>query len=710
MADKKITQFTADTAPAKEDILVTAKSPFGAASNRKVSIQSLFTDSNTVFYNAADSTKTMDFSLAGITTGTKRTLTMADADVDLGNVASAASAANNGYLSSTDWSDFDSKEAGLGDPAADGHVLSSTTAGVRSWVDKQDPLTINALTESTSSVLTITDASVVGAAPTITVAQSSGTTDGYLSSTDWSTFNNKQDALTTNALTEATSDILTITDTAAIGAAPTIQVKKATALQSGYLDSADFSTFNGKQDALTFGIADTNSVVVNDISVTAGEYARWTATGLEGRSAAEVKTDLSLDNVENTALTTWAGSTSITTLGTIATGTWNGTAIDDTYISSATDWNNKEDGLGNPSADGQVLSSTIAGVRSWVDMSAVTSSFSDNDFELFNEVDNTKKAVFDTSNVATSATRTITVPDSDVDLGDIAGKEDGLGNPVTDGHVLSSTALGARSWVAKQDELTFGIADTNSVVVDDAAVATGEYARWTANGIEGRSAADVKSDLSLDNVENTALTTWAGSTNITTLGTIATGTWNGTAIADAYIASSGTWDAKEDGLGNPASNGQVLASQTDGTRSWTDLPTVPTKATGADLDTGTDDDKFATAKALTDSNLTNKKIALNSQADAYTLALSDAGKMVIVTNADAKTLTVPKNSVAAFEVGTKIAVMQGGAGLVTIAPVDGDVTLKSFESALSLAGENAGCVLIKIDTDTWLVEGNLITS
>lgn len=39
-----------------------------------------------------------------------------------------------------------------------------------------------------------------------------------------------------------------------------------------------------------------------------------------------------------------------------------------------------------------------------------------------------------------------------------------------------------------------------------------------------------KSDVGLANVENTALSTWAGSTNITTLGTIATGTWNATAI------------------------------------------------------------------------------------------------------------------------------------------------------------------------------------
>ena len=41
----------------------------------------------------------------------------------------------------------------------------------------------------------------------------------------------------------------------------------------------------------------------------------------------------------------------------------------------------------------------------------------------------------------------------------------------------------------------------------------------------------VKGDVGLGNVENTALSTWAGSTNITTLGTIATGTWSGTTIA-----------------------------------------------------------------------------------------------------------------------------------------------------------------------------------
>ncbi len=39
-----------------------------------------------------------------------------------------------------------------------------------------------------------------------------------------------------------------------------------------------------------------------------------------------------------------------------------------------------------------------------------------------------------------------------------------------------------------------------------------------------------KGDIGLGNVENTKLSTWTGSQNITTLGTISTGVWNGTAI------------------------------------------------------------------------------------------------------------------------------------------------------------------------------------
>lgn len=44
----------------------------------------------------------------------------------------------------------------------------------------------------------------------------------------------------------------------------------------------------------------------------------------------------------------------------------------------------------------------------------------------------------------------------------------------------------------------------------------------------------VKGDVGLGNVENTALSTWGGSSSIGTLGTITTGTWNADVIAVAY--------------------------------------------------------------------------------------------------------------------------------------------------------------------------------
>jgi len=51
-------------------------------------------------------------------------------------------------------------------------------------------------------------------------------------------------------------------------------------------------------------------------------------------------------------------------------------------------------------------------------------------------------------------------------------------------------------------------------------------------------------DVGLSDVENTALSSWGGTANVTILGTVATGTWQGTAIADSYVASASTWNGK----------------------------------------------------------------------------------------------------------------------------------------------------------------------
>jgi hypothetical protein len=48
-------------------------------------------------------------------------------------------------------------------------------------------------------------------------------------------------------------------------------------------------------------------------------------------------------------------------------------------------------------------------------------------------------------------------------------------------------------------------------------------------------------DLGISAVQNTAISTWVGSANVTTLGTITSGIWQGTAIANSYIANAASW-------------------------------------------------------------------------------------------------------------------------------------------------------------------------
>jgi hypothetical protein len=83
---------------------------------------------------------------------------------------------------------------------------------------------------------------------TFNLPVASATNTGKLSSTDWSIFNNKQNALTFGNLTESISSVLTITGGtgAVIGSGTSVEVKQASGSQSGFLSSTDWNTFNDK--------------------------------------------------------------------------------------------------------------------------------------------------------------------------------------------------------------------------------------------------------------------------------------------------------------------------------------------------------------------------------------------------------------------------------------------------------------------------------
>jgi trimeric autotransporter adhesin len=95
-----------------------------------------------------------------------------------------------------------------------------------------------------------------GATPAISMAQSSTTVDGYLSATDFTTFNNKGNGTVTSvaALTLGTSGT-DLSSTVANGTTTpviTLQVPTASATNRGALSSADWTTFNSKAAPFTY--------------------------------------------------------------------------------------------------------------------------------------------------------------------------------------------------------------------------------------------------------------------------------------------------------------------------------------------------------------------------------------------------------------------------------------------------------------------------
>jgi len=112
----------------------------------------------------------------------------------------------------------------------------------------------------------------------------------------------------------------------------------------------------------------------------------------------------------------------------------------------------------------------------------------------------------------------------------------------------------------------------------------------------------------------------------------------------------------------------------------------------------------AQANALAEANL-----AVNAQgtATSYTLALTDAGKLITFTGA-AATVTIPLNSSVALAVGDQINIAQLGTAQVTIGTASG-VTLVSAGSKTKTNGQYAVITVVQYTANSWLLLGNTST-
>ena len=190
--------------------------------------------------------------------------------------------------------------------------------------------------------------------------------------------------------------------------------------------------------------------------------------------AQPTSSDVGLGSVENTALSTWIGSTNITTLGTITTGTWNGSTIDISDYTNLT-------GDSEIVLTGDVLSIAGSIARDSELHNAVTFNGTPDYLTLsgqqitLGQIDLTAD-VTGTLPVANGGTGAVTLATNGVLYGNGTGAV-GVTTAGTDGQLLIANGSGVPTFVSMSGEVL--ITNAGVATIQANAIETGEIANDT---------------------------------------------------------------------------------------------------------------------------------------------------------------------------------------------------------------------------------------
>ena len=240
------------------------------------------------------------------------------------------------------------------------------------WLSSTDWNTFNNKAPAGAYLTSVTADSPLSGAGTsashLVIAQATTSTSGYLSSTDWNTFNNKQPA--GSYLTAVTADA-PLSGSGTSGSH--LVIAQATTSTSGYLSSTDWNTFNNKQPAGTYVTSVSGTAPVVSSGGTTPAISMAAATGsvngyltstdwttFNGKQAALV----SGTNIKTVNGTTLLGSGDLGTIGIGygGTGQTSFTSGQIHYGSFSTSANLKFDGT-TLNIGGTALSGGTAGIE-----------------------------------------------------------------------------------------------------------------------------------------------------------------------------------------------------------------------------------------------------------------------------------------------------------------------------------------------------------
>ena len=221
-----------------------------------------------------------------------------------------------------------------------GQVLSSTATGT-AWISAGGAGTVTSI--ATSAPIT---GGTITSSGTISITQATTSTDGYLSSTDWNTFNNKTSnngtVTSVGATTGTAGGDFNISNSPITTSGNLVfNLPVASATNTGKLSSTDWNTFNNKGDGTVTSVAITETGTALTITGSPITSSGSIDIAGAGTSSQVILGDLTLGNY------TTGTVTSISTTGPITGGTITSsgtisinqaTTSTDGYLSS-TDWN-----------------------------------------------------------------------------------------------------------------------------------------------------------------------------------------------------------------------------------------------------------------------------------------------------------------------------------------------------------------------------------